>query len=36
MMKICEILEMDNIEKGSPIELSDEHKNSVFFLKKGL
>ncbi len=35
MMKICEILEMDNIEKGQPIELSDEHKNSVFFLKKG-
>lgn len=35
MMKICEILEMDNIEKGKPIELNDEHKNSVFFLKKG-
>jgi len=35
MMKICEILEMDNIEKGQPIELTDEHKNSVFFLKKG-
>ncbi len=35
MMKICEILEMDNIEKGKPIELTDEHKDSVFFLKKG-
>lgn len=35
MMKICEILEMDNIEKGKPIELNGEHKNSVFFLKKG-
>jgi CRP/FNR family cyclic AMP-dependent transcriptional regulator len=35
MMKICEILEMDNIEKGKPIELSNEHKNSVFFLKRG-
>ena len=35
MMKICEILEMDNIEKGKPIELNDEHKNSVFFLKRG-
>ena len=35
MMKICEILEMDNIEKGKPIELNDEHKNTVFFLKKG-
>ena len=35
MMRICEILEMDNIEKGKPIELTDEHKNSVFFLKRG-
>ncbi|WP_430410443.1 Crp/Fnr family transcriptional regulator [Kordia sp.] len=35
MMKICEILEMDTIEKGKSIELNDEHKNSVFFLKKG-
>jgi len=35
MMKICEILEMENIEKGKPIELSDKHKNSVFFLKRG-
>ncbi len=35
MMKICEILEMDNIEKGKPIEYPDKHKNSVFFLKKG-
>ncbi len=35
MMKICEILEMDNIEKGKPITLSDAHKNSVFFLKRG-
>jgi CRP/FNR family transcriptional regulator len=35
MMKICEILEMDNIEKGKPIELKDAHKNSVFFLKRG-
>lgn len=35
MMKICEILEMDNIEKGKPIELNDEHKDSVFFLKRG-
>ena len=34
MMKICEVLDMDNIEKGKPIELSDKHKNSVFFLKK--
>ncbi len=35
MMRICEILEMDNIEKGQPIELTDKHKNSVFFLKRG-
>ena len=35
MMKICEILEMDHIEKGNPINLTEEHKNSVFFLKKG-
>ena len=35
MMKICEILEMDNIEKGNPITLSTDHKNSIFFLKKG-
>ncbi|GAK76176.1 transcriptional regulator [Nonlabens ulvanivorans] len=35
MMKICEILEMDNIGKGKRIELKEEHKNSVFFLKRG-
>jgi CRP/FNR family transcriptional regulator len=35
MMKISEILEMDNISKGSAIELKDEHINSVFFLKRG-
>jgi len=35
MMKICEILEMDNIEKGKRIELKDEYKDSVFFLKRG-
>jgi len=35
MMKICEILEMDAIEKGQTINLNDQHKNSIFFLKKG-
>ncbi len=35
MMKICEVLEMDNIEKGNPISLSTDRKNSIFFLKKG-
>jgi len=35
MMKICEILEMDNIDKGQSIELNDKYKNNVFFLKRG-
>ena len=35
MMKICEILEMANIEKGHPIAYSEKHKNSIVFLKKG-
>lgn len=35
MRKVCEILIMDNIEKGNPIKLIEEHKNSIFFLKKG-
>ena len=35
MMKICDILEMDNFEKGKPIKLNDNHQNSVFFLKRG-
>ncbi|WP_299273877.1 Crp/Fnr family transcriptional regulator [uncultured Psychroserpens sp.] len=35
MMKICEILEMDNIEKGNPIKYSEKHKDSIIFLKKG-
>jgi CRP/FNR family transcriptional regulator len=35
MMRICEILEMENVEKGQPITLSDDHKDNVFFLKRG-
>jgi CRP/FNR family transcriptional regulator len=35
MMKVCEILEMENISKGSSIELKNEHINSIFFLKRG-
>ena len=35
MMKICEVLEMEHIDKGKSIKLNDEHKNSIFFLKKG-
>ncbi len=35
MMKICEILDMDQIDKGGIIELNNEGKKNVFFLKKG-
>ena len=35
MMRICEILEMESIDKGPLIHLDKEHKNSVFFLKRG-
>ncbi len=35
MMRMCEILEMDNIDKGSTIELLNNDKKSIFFLKKG-
>lgn len=35
MMRISEILEMDNISKGEPIKFGSEHKNCVFFLKRG-
>lgn len=36
MMRMCEILEMENIDRGSRISLHNEHKKSIFFLKKGL
>lgn len=35
MMKVCGVLEMDTIEKGQPIALNYEHKNRIFFPKKG-
>ncbi len=35
MMNICEILEMETIEKNSIIELKKGHQKSIFFLKKG-
>ncbi|WP_299259982.1 Crp/Fnr family transcriptional regulator [uncultured Aquimarina sp.] len=35
MMRMCEIFEMDNIDKGTTIELLKEDKKNVFFLKKG-
>lgn len=35
MMRMCEILEMDNIEKGKTIHLLNKDEKSIFFLKKG-
>ena len=36
MMRMCEILEMDSIDKGSIIALTDgADKKNIFFLKKG-
>ena len=35
MMRMCEILEMDNIQKGNTIHLNNKDQKSVFFLKKG-
>ncbi|WP_299443686.1 Crp/Fnr family transcriptional regulator [uncultured Aquimarina sp.] len=35
MMRMCEILEMDNIDKGTTIELLNDDEKSIFFLKKG-
>ena len=34
-MRICEILEMDNFNKGDLVSLKHESDRSVFFLKKG-
>lgn len=36
MMRMCQILEMENIPKGSLITLHSEHRKSMFFLKRGL
>lgn len=35
MMKMCELLEMETINKGGIIEIGDRDKKCVFFLKKG-
>ncbi len=35
MMRTCEILEMDNFNKGAIISLKNEEDKSIFFLKKG-
>ena len=35
MMKICEILDMGNIDKGAEISLKNRDKKCIFFLKKG-
>jgi CRP/FNR family transcriptional regulator len=34
-MRTCEILEMDNFNKGAIISLKNEEDKSIFFLKKG-
>ncbi len=35
MMRLCEILEMETIDKGTRIELLRNDKKRIFFLKKG-
>lgn len=35
VLKMCDVLEMDNFTKGKEIELFEEHKDYIFFLKKG-
>lgn len=35
MMRICEILEMESIDKGEKIELESSDEKKIFFLKKG-
>lgn len=35
MMRMCESLEMENIDKGKPIKIGRRDKKSIFFLKKG-
>ena len=35
MMRMCEILEMENVDKGDPISLDNKDKKCVYFLKKG-
>jgi len=35
MMRMCEILEMDNIDKGTTIDFIKKDKKNIFFLKKG-
>jgi CRP/FNR family transcriptional regulator len=34
-MKMCEVLEMESISKGTLIKLTNEDAKSIFFLKKG-
>lgn len=35
MMQMCELLDMDHIEKGEIIEIGNRSKKCIFFLKKG-
>ncbi len=34
-MQVCELLEMENINKGTTFKLTNSDKKSIFFLKKG-
>ncbi|WP_237561794.1 Crp/Fnr family transcriptional regulator [Flagellimonas algicola] len=35
MMKMCELLEMEHLDKGKEIAIGNRDKKSIFFLKKG-
>lgn len=35
MMQMCEMLEMEHIDKGKTIEFRKKDKKSIYFLKKG-
>jgi hypothetical protein len=33
-MKMCEVLEMEHIDKGNSIDIADPNKSYVFFFKR--
>ncbi|MEP2687576.1 Crp/Fnr family transcriptional regulator [Maribacter dokdonensis] len=35
MMKLCNLLEMEHVDKGNIIDMGERDKNCIFFLKKG-
>lgn len=35
MMKLCNLLEMEHVDKGNIIDMGDRDKNCIFFLKNG-